>query len=64
MKNTKEYAIYKGDTFLDIGTLDELCVKFNKKRKNLQWIANARRGKEKEHKWGYVLVPVEEDEDE
>lgn len=29
MKRRKEYALYKGDKFLDIGTRQELAEKFN-----------------------------------
>lgn len=31
----KEYALYKGDELLDMGTLDYLSKKFNIKRKSL-----------------------------
>lgn len=29
MSSKREYAIYKGDTFIDIGTKKELAEKFN-----------------------------------
>lgn len=28
----QEYAVYKGDNFIFLGTLDEICERFNVKR--------------------------------
>lgn len=35
MKKKQEYAIYKGDTLLDIGTADELAKKRNISKKTI-----------------------------
>ena len=36
---TIEYAMYRGDEFIDIGTIDELADKYYKKRENsLYWL--------------------------
>lgn len=37
MKKKIEYAIYKGDELLFIGTIDEVSKYFNVKRKTIQW---------------------------
>lgn len=59
----KEYAMYKGDTFLDIGTAKELAKRHNLTVKTIWWLATARRidrsGKTKRK----YLVPIEEGED-
>ena len=46
MKKRKEYALYKGEKLLDIGTLDELQEKYKVKRRTLYFYqspANRRR---------------------
>lgn len=34
-----EYALYKGDEFIDLGTLDEIAQRQNKRKQTLQFIA-------------------------
>ena len=34
------YALYKGDTFLDIGTAEELAIKFNVKKETIKFLAS------------------------
>ena len=34
-----EYAMYKGDTFVDLGTLTYLAEKYHKKQKTLKFLA-------------------------
>lgn len=34
------YALYKGDTFLDIGTAQELAGKFNVKKETIRFLAS------------------------
>lgn len=41
----KEYAVYKGDTFIDLGTLEYLENKLNLKRKTLLWYSYCKRWK-------------------
>jgi hypothetical protein len=36
---TAEYALYKGETFLDIGTAKELADKFHVSTNFIQWLA-------------------------
>lgn len=48
MSRKLEYAVYKGDKFIDIGTLEELAKKLNVKKRTIQWYAtpcNSRRNK-------------------
>jgi len=59
----REYALYKGDTFLDIGTAGYLSKKWNIRVKTIYWLAACRRLKELNHKSGWVVVALEEDED-
>ena len=58
---SKCYAMYKGDTFIDLGTAKELSKKHNIKVKTLYWLATAKKvdrsGKTKRK----YLVPIEED---
>ncbi len=35
--NNKEYALYRGDKFIEIGTLEELSKKLNVSRKKIFW---------------------------
>lgn len=37
MKIKKEYALYKGDKFLDLGTAEELAKKFNVKKETIKF---------------------------
>lgn len=34
-----EYAMYKGDKFIDLGTLTYLAEKYHKKKKSLKFLA-------------------------
>lgn len=64
-KKVKEYAMYKGDEFIDVGTIRELAEKHNAKASTLQWYAGSNRYKSLNHyKGGYTIVAIEEDEDE
>jgi hypothetical protein len=33
----KEFMVYRGDEFIDVGTLDELSKRLNKKRETLRF---------------------------
>lgn len=37
MRKRKEYALYKGDQFVDIGTLKDLAKKLNVNEKTIQY---------------------------
>uniref|UniRef100_UPI003F555B87 integrase n=1 Tax=Lactobacillus acidophilus TaxID=1579 RepID=UPI003F555B87 len=34
-----DYAMYKGDKFIDLGTIDYLTKKYHKKKKSLKFLA-------------------------
>lgn len=58
----KDYALYMGDTFIDLGTIEYLSKKYNLKKRTLYWYASAKRHKEQEK--GMVVVKIEDDENE
>lgn len=39
MKAKSVYAVYKGDEFVDVGTIDELSSRLNKKKDFLRWLS-------------------------
>ena len=41
----KEYAYYKGEELIDIGTAEELSKKLNTSSKTIQWYAGSNRWK-------------------
>lgn len=49
-KATKQYALYKNDDFIDIGTSEELAKKINTTRAYILWLAGSNRWKNKEIK--------------
>lgn len=68
VKNVKVYALYKGDEFIDLGTLDELQRSTGKSREYLTYLktpANERRVRKRTIKTGIdnnlILIPCEED---
>lgn len=60
-KTYKQYAIYKGDEFLDIGTSEELSKKYNLTLKTFYWYATSKRYNSKEHRRGYTIFVLEEE---
>lgn len=64
MRNMREYAIYRGDNFVDLGTLDELAERTGKTRNHLQWMATCKRWKEQKHKSGYTVILIEDGDDD
>ena len=63
-KSNFEYALYRGDEFLDIGTASFLADKFGLSEKTIRWLAYCKRAKNKNKKYGYAVVPLGEDENE
>lgn len=53
-----EYALYKGDEFLDIGTADALSEKWNISKKTIHWLACCKRYHNQNHKGGYVVLKL------
>lgn len=59
----KEYALYRGDEFIDLGTLRELSERLGKKPKTILCYgtpAYIRRTKDGMN--GYILIRLQEDE--
>ena len=57
-----EYAVYKGDEFLDIGTVKELSKKFNVTRKTVQfWNSKANKRRCGENGNRIIAIRIEED---
>lgn len=61
----KIYAIYKGDTFLDIGTLKELAKKFNVKEKTIYFYSTEVYKKRRNYNFDncYIVIEVDESDD-
>ena len=59
----KEYAMYKGDTFIDLGTAKELSKRHNIKVKTLYWLVSARRLDRSGKTRRKYLVPIEDGEE-
>lgn len=59
----KEYALYCGDKFIDIGTATELANKYNMKRNTLyQAICGLRNKTIKENKNTLIIIALDEEE--
>jgi hypothetical protein len=57
------HAIYQGDTFIDLGTLEELSEKLNISKKNLQWYKTpAAKKRISGERNGYIVIKIEDDE--
>lgn len=62
-----EYALYKGDNFLDIGTIKELSKRYDISVKTLRWYSTPcykNKIKNKKNIKSYVVVRIEDEEDE
>lgn len=62
-----EYALYKGDNFLDIGTIKELSERYDISVKTLRWYSTPcykNKIKNKKNIKSYVVVRIEDEEDE
>lgn len=61
----KEYALYKGDEYLDCGDINELSQKWGVNKRYLRWLASANRMHTYEHnRHGYIMIRIEDDDDE
>lgn len=45
----KEYAMYRGDKFIDIGTARELATKYNTTVKYIHWLAGSSVARERKN---------------
>lgn len=62
MKKLCEYAAYRGEEFLDIGTAKYLAEKYGYKLKTIYWFATCNRFKKhKKHSRSLELYRIEED---
>ena len=59
----KEYAYYKGEELIDIGTAEELSKKLNTSSKTIQWYAGSNRWKNKKNgrKNRITVIAIEDD---
>lgn len=56
-KKVKEYALYKGDEFIDLGTVDHLAKRLNVKENTIRFYSYPTYQKRtKGH--GYVLIEI------
>ena len=53
MKRLKDYALYKGDEFVDLGTIKHLSKKYHIAEKTLRYYAMPRWKKPSGQKWIY-----------
>lgn len=61
MKNKNIYALYKGDTFIDLGTLDELARSINVSRNTMMFYTSKVHQKRKKNpNKGYIVIKIED----
>jgi hypothetical protein len=58
-RKSKEYALYRGDEFVDIGTAEFLANKYNTSANTIRWRAGSNRYKSKDHKNGYIVISLD-----
>ena len=62
MKKIKEYALYKGDKFLMIGTIDEIAKAYNIKPDTVKFYGTPTYKKRRQNSEDYlILVDIEDD---
>ena len=65
MIKKREYAIYHGEEFIDIGTIEELAIKLNVKPKTIYFYSTPtykRRVPDENDR--YIVILIEDDEEE
>ena len=55
------YAVYKGDTFIDLGTKRELMDKYGLKESTMNWCCQKSVVRKKDKKGQRIFVRIEED---
>ncbi len=61
MKKQKQYALYRGDTFIDIGTKEYLANKIGVDIKSIEFYMSPTYQRRNNYK-GWVVIRIEEDE--
>ncbi len=61
MSRMKEYALYKGDKFIDIGTKEYLAKLLNVRKETIEFYASPTQLKRNKDN-GYVVVRIDDDE--
>lgn len=56
----KEYAVYKGDKFIDLGTKEYLAKRLNCKEDTIMWHTTPS-AKKRNIKNGLIVIKIEED---
>lgn len=65
MSKEKEYALYKGDTFIDLGTKKYLAEKMGVKISTIHFMttpAYKKRIKDEDYSNAYICIRIEDDE--
>ena len=57
----QEYALYKDDTFLALGTIDEIANQLNLKKSSIRWYTTKTAKTRKSH---YICIKLEEENEE
>jgi hypothetical protein len=60
----KIYALYKGDTFIDVGTKKELAARNGIEVKTIGFYATPSQRKRYNEEKAYIVIKLEEDEEE
>ncbi len=63
MGKMKEYALYKGDKFIDIGTKEYLAKLLNVKKETIEFYASPTKLKRNRDN-GYVVVRIDDEREE
>lgn len=63
MGKMKEYALYKGDKFIDIGTKEYLAKLLNVRKETIEFYASPTQLKRNKGNC-YVVMRIDDDEDE
>ena len=62
MKKQKEYALYKGDKFIDLGTLEYLSKKLNVEKRTISFYSKPSYLKRSKGN-SYIVIKIEDDEE-
>ena len=55
---TMEYALYRGDEFVDIGTADVLSNRYGIAIKTIQWLASSTEARKRNIERGYIVLKL------